>query len=408
MSRWFRNLPDGLGPAEVLGLHVSELQLPNLTLRASALENNLELLSRWCAEHTISHAPHAKTHMSPELTQLQLARGAWAMTAATAAQARLLRQFGAPRVLLANQVADRAALRWLRDCIADTDAEFTVMPLVDSVDLVAHMDAELAPGSGGRRLPVLVELGLADKRTGARSAGQALEVAAAVHGSRALSLVGVECYEGVVGLPRDATALSAVDAFLGQLADLAVRIDRAGMFDGTAEIILTAGGSIFFDRLAPVAAALPALSRPVRAVVRAGGYLAHDCGAYGESSPLSAVARHPLGALRPALELWAVVQSVPEPGLALAGFGKRDASFDIELPVVLGVRRGDEPERAPAGLRVERLNDQHAFVAGGSWLKVGDILRLGVTHSCTSFDKWPLIPVLDDSDKVAGTVTTLF
>lgn len=408
MSSWFRNLPEGLGPAEITGLHASDLQLPSLTLRASALQNNLELLSRWCAAHGVSHAPHAKTHMSPELTRLQLAHGAWAMTAATAAQARLLRQFGAPRVLIANQVADRAGLRWLRDCIAGGAAGFTVIPLVDSVDLVARMDAELAPGAGGRRLPVLVELGLAGKRTGARSAEQALAVAAAVRDSRALSLAGVECYEGVAGLPRDAAALSVVDAFLGQLAGLAVRVDREGMFGGTEEIIITAGGSIFFDRLAPAAAALPRLSRPVRAVVRAGGYVVHDCGAYGESSPLSAGARDPLGALRPALELWAVVQSVPEPGLALAGFGKRDASFDIELPVVLGVRQGDEPERAPAGLRVKALNDQHAFLAGESWLRVGDVLRLGVVHSCTSFDKWPLIPVLDDRDTVTGTVTTLF
>ena len=408
MSRWFRNLPDGLGPQGIVGLHVSDLELPNLTLRASALENNLALLSRWCAKNGVSHAPHAKTHMSPELTRLQLERGAWAMTAATTAQARLLRQFGVPRVLLANQVADRTGLRWLRGCLADAERDFTVIPLVDSVDLVARMDSELAPGTGGRRLPVLVELGLPRGRTGTRSADEALAVATAVHDSTSLSLAGVECYEGVVGLPRDGNSLSAVDAFLYKLADLAVRIDRAGLFDDAPEIIVTAGGSMFFDRLAPVAAVLPALSRPVRSVVRAGGYLTHDCGAYGESSPLSPAARNPLGALRPALELWAVVQSVPEPGLALAGFGKRDASFDIELPVVLGVRRGDEPERAPGDLLLRSLNDQHAYVTGGASLKVGDVLRLGVTHSCTSFDKWPLIPVLDDDDKVTSTVTTLF
>jgi hypothetical protein len=49
-------------------------------------------------------------------------------------------------------------------------------------------------------------------------------------------------------------------------ASLTVRIDRAGMFDGAAEIVKSAGRSISFDRLATVAAGLPTLSRPVRAV----------------------------------------------------------------------------------------------------------------------------------------------
>jgi D-serine deaminase-like pyridoxal phosphate-dependent protein len=72
----------------------------------------------------------------------------------------------------------------------------------------------------------------------------------------------------------------------------------------------------------------------VRVVLRSGCYLTHDDGLYARASPLPE--------LRPALELWARVLSCPEPGLAIAGFGKRDAPYDIDLPVI---RAASAPER---------------------------------------------------------------
>jgi D-serine deaminase-like pyridoxal phosphate-dependent protein len=113
----------------------------------------------------------------------------------------------------------------------------------------------------------------------------------------------------------------------------------------------------------------------VRVVIRAGCYLTHDDGLYAGVSPLPA--------LRPALELWAHVLSCPEPRLAIAGFGKRDAPYDLGLPVLRDVR----------GATVESMADQHAFLrdpAGA--LRVGDVIRCGISHPCTAFDKWRLIP----------------
>ena len=36
--------------------------------------------------------------------------------------------------------------------------------------------------------------------------------------------------------------------------------------------------------------------------------------------------------LQPALQVWAYVQSLPEPGRAIIALGKRDAAFDAGLP----------------------------------------------------------------------------
>jgi D-serine deaminase-like pyridoxal phosphate-dependent protein len=135
-------------------------------------------------------------------------------------------------------------------------------------------------------------------------------------------------------------------------------------------------------------------------VLRSGCYLTHDDGLYHRVSPL--------GELRPALELWARVLSCPEPGLAIAGFGKRDAPYDFDLPVVREVRR-DGGAPAVDGLRVEALNDQHAFLRDADGvLRVGDVLVCGISHPCTAFDKWSLIPVLDERDTVVDAIRTLF
>jgi D-serine deaminase-like pyridoxal phosphate-dependent protein len=174
-----------------------------------------------------------------------------------------------------------------------------------------------------------------------------------------------------------------------------------GAFADAPEILATAGGSALFDRVADRLRFPRTLSRPVRVVLRSGCYLTHDDGLYRRVSPL--------GELRPALELWARVLSCPEPGLAIAGFGKRDAPYDIDLPVVREVRR--EVGGAPAvdGLHVEALNDQHAFLRDADRvLRVGDVLVCGISHPCTAFDKWSLIPVLDERDAVVDAIRTLF
>src|SRR5690606_7774367 len=177
------------------------------------------------------------------------------------------------------------------------------------------------------------------------------------------------------------------------------------LLSSVVEILWTAGGSLYPCSVA--ALQVLSLNRSSRIVVRSGGTVTNDHGDYAGHAPLAPEAAHPAGALRPALDLWAAVISVPEAGLALAAFGKRDAPYDSHLPVVLGATREGQPVDV-AGVTVERLNDQHAVLTHPDTLRVGDILRLGPCHPCTAFDKWPLIPVLDDEDHVVGAVTTWF
>ena len=317
------------------------------------------------------------------------------MTAATVQQAAVMRAAGARRVIVANQLVGAAEIAWLE---RERAAGLEAFCLVDSPAGVARLDAGLAAAGAARPLAVLIELG--GTRAGCRTDAEARAVAAAVAGAPRLVLAGVEGFEGAVGGDREPATLAAVDAFLDRIAALTRALDAGGAFAGVAEIVASAGGSALFDRVAERLRFPDGLSRPVRVVLRSGCYLTHDDGLYARVSPLPA--------LRPALELWAQVLSCPEPGLAIAGFGKRDAPYDLGLPVVREVRRGGG---APAahGLCVTSLNDQHAFVRDEHGaLAVGDVLVCGISHPCTAFDKWSLIPVLDDADVVIGAVRTLF
>jgi D-serine dehydratase len=117
--------------------------------------------------------------------------------------------------------------------------------------------------------------------------------------------------------------------------------------------------------------------------------------------------------LRAALEVWAVVQSCPEPGLAIVNAGKRDVSTDWGLPVVRKwLRAGDAaPQAAPEGWQIDKLNDQHAYLrfsADAAGPQVGDRVAIGISHPCTTFDKWRWMAVVDDSYTVVDAITTAF
>src|SRR2546428_10692035 len=60
-----------------------EFMFPTMVLKESALRHNVDEMAALCKRHEISLAPHGKTTMAPQLFQMQLGAGAWAVTAAT-------------------------------------------------------------------------------------------------------------------------------------------------------------------------------------------------------------------------------------------------------------------------------------------------------------------------------------
>ncbi|MFH9329278.1 amino acid deaminase [Streptomyces althioticus] len=374
---------------------------PVLALSAERLEHNLAALETYAELHGLAFAPHGKTSMAPQLFHRQIGRGAWGITLAVPHQVRVAREFGVERVFLANELVDAAALRWVA-AEQDADPAFRFVCYVDSVRGVELMDAALDEAS--RPVDVVVELAAGEgARTGVRTEAECAAVADAVAGSRALRLVGVAGYEGEV--PQ--ADLERVRAWLRRMVALAVDFDKAGRFAGLDEIVVSAGGSAWFDAVADVFAEVPELSAPVLKLLRSGAYVSHDDGHYQRLTPFNRVPGE--GGLEPAFRLWTQVVSRPSAEQAFTNAGKRDAAYDLDLPVARVVRR-DGAEQPATGVEVTGLSDQHAWLRTSSEadLEVGDWVGLGLSHPCTSFDKWALIPVAEADGTVVDYIRTFF
>jgi D-serine deaminase-like pyridoxal phosphate-dependent protein len=361
-----------------LGLHVDDLGTPALTIREPALGRNVAAMAEWCAARGVALAPHAKTTMVPRVMERQLAAGAWGLTVANVRQARVAIACGARRVLIANEVAVAADLAWI---CSQEDAD--VLFCVDSSEGLAFAESAVR-SSGSPPLTVLIEVGYEGGRCGVRSTAGVVELAQAIARSQHVELRGIEGFEGLTDDP---------DAFLEHLVAAATAITPVVEHD---EPMVTAGGSSYFDRvvdvLGPVAAQLG-----WTLCLRGGCYVTHDHGLYAEAAE-----RRGPGAPRfeAAIEVRASVLSRPQPDRLILDCGRRDVSFDAGLPVVLG-----EPN-----LVVEALNDQHAHVriGGRCDVGVGDVVRLGISHPCTTFDRWHVIALVDDAGRVLEAPTTYF
>ncbi|MEW2632345.1 amino acid deaminase [Streptomyces sp. NPDC048389] len=402
-------------PPDATGLTVGELAAsrrnlftggfttPVLALSAESVEHNLALLETYSQRHGLAFAPHGKTSMSPQLFVRQLEHGAWGITAAVPHQVRVYRAYGIRRIFLANEVVDAAALRWIAGEL-DADPRFRLICYVDSVRGVELMEEALRGVS--RPLDVVVELGAGDgARTGARTEADCAAVADAVAASTTLRLVGVAGYEGEVPQADG----DRVRDWLRRLVALAADFDKAGRFGAADEIVVSAGGSAWFDAVAEVFEDIPELSAPVLKLLRSGAYVSHDDGHYQHLSPFNRVPQE--GTLQPAFRLWAQVVSRPTAEQAFVNAGKRDAAYDLDLPeaqVVRSARTG--VTRPAAGITVTALSDQHGWLrtAPDTELEVGDWVGMGLSHPCTSFDKWQLIPVVESDGTVADFVRTFF
>ena len=405
---------DGLTAAEFLATkpRLSAFSTPVMTLDDSSIEQNLAAMAQWCTAHGVELAPHGKTTMSPVMWQRQIRCGATAITLATFSQIRVAVHFGIRRIQLANALVDPVALRWLAQKMAD-HPDLDVHVWADSIDTVDAMVATLDDVAVARPVPVLVELGAPGGRTGARSVPKAVEVAERVSASGVLRLAGVCGYEGALAHDASDQSLSRVRGYLQDMAELHGLLDAQGLYPATGDVVVSAGGSAYFDVVAEVLA--PLAEGRVRVVVRAGAYVIHDDGFYTGITPFG---RDETGdtthRLRSAMHTWARVVSRPEPGLALLDAGKRDVPFDEGLPTPqLVADRLGGPARPLADAQITAVNDQHAFlrIEPDSDLKVGNVVRLGLSHPCTAFDKWRWIPLLDgngDDPHVIDLIRTYF
>ncbi len=423
LSGLIKGVPGGIAPFALRdiarkgwNLLREDLALPAAVLKTAALDHNDAWMQSFLKLSGAVISPHGKTTMSPALFRRQLEHGAWAMTVATAQQIQVCREMGVNRIVLANQLIGRQAIRYVLDEVA-AHGDLELYCLADSVAGVTQLVRALGGRSLRAPLNLLLEGGMVGGRTGCRDLATALDVARAIaQAGPSLRLRGVEGFEGLINAKTPEETEARVRAFLDFLGSIAEACVKENLF-APGPIILSAGGSAFYD-LVVERFSRERLGRESLVLTRSGCYLTHDSGMYrrmfqrlNERTP--AVGQLGQG-LQPALEVWTYVQSRPEPGLAICTMGRRDVSSDTDMPIPQTWYRpgGDAapPQPLGPGYTVTGLNDQHAYmtVPAGTPLQVGDLVSFGVSHPCTTFDKWQVLYLVDDAYNVTAAVRTYF
>ena len=395
-----------------------DVSLPVAVLLEERIEHNLAWMREFIERYQLKLAPHGKTTMSPELYQMQLEFGAWGITLATAPQVNAAYQHGVRKVIMANQLVGKGNMAIIAGLLRE-DPHFEFSCIVDSADNVEALGHYFA----GQQLTlrIMFEYGLQGGRTGIRTGEQEAEVLAAVkRWPQSLALVGVELYEGV---SNDETAIRA---FLRHVVARTEALAQAGEF-AESQVMLTGAGSAWFDVVAEELTReetyLDSDKRyQLDIILRSGCYVTHDVGAYQAAlermQTSNPVAREMNSSLQPALQVWAAVQSLPEPGRAIIALGKRDAGYDAGYPKAAGHFRPRRPVYAgyttvvpaPDDWKVYAMMDQHAFMSipENADLKVGDMLVFDISHPCLTFDKWRQLLLVNEQWDVTGAVTTWF
>ncbi|HBM3226828.1 TPA: amino acid deaminase [Klebsiella oxytoca] len=386
-------------PANLLA---EEVCLPAALLKKTALENNIAWMQRYADARGVSLAPHGKTTMTPWIFQAQQRAGAWGIGVGSAWQASAAMASGVERVLMVNQLVGRANMR----AVSRLKAHYRTAEFICCIDSLANARA-LSTFFDERRqtLDVLIELGVAGGRCGCRSVEDALALAQVAAELPGLRLRGLELYEGVL---HGDDPQPQVEALLRQAADLACRMEH--LVEG--EFVLTGAGTVWYDVVCNIWLAAKKPAR-CRIVIRPGCYITHDRGIY-DIAQKALVARDPIacdlgGDLTSALELMAMVQSVPEADRAVVNFGKRDCAFDAGLPQPVA-RYRNGAQLSAEGIESVGIMDQHCMLrlAPGSDVQVGDILVFGTSHPCLTFDKWKTLLLVDEQYNVLEELDTLF
>lgn len=382
-----------------------DVPLPAALLKRPAMDRNIARMQTYLAASGMKLAPHGKTSMCPQLFERQLQAGAWGITVANIQQLALCHAIGVERVLIANEVLGPAELAAFAAMSAEVP-DHAYHLLLDSVEGARQLQAAMAARPEAPPARVLIEVGFPGGRCGVRSLADGLVLADAIRRLDRLRLVGVEGYEGLLPDPR------AVNAYLDIVVGLLTMLRANGRFADPDQVLLSAGGSAYFDLVARLFGGVGAPG--IVPILRSGCYITHDDGFYGRLLG-EVAARGEAPGLEPALEVWARVLSRPEPGLLVLSAGKRDLSHDIDLPGLKswyrpGLHEAPQPTN---GWRIVKLSDQHAHVVAGAPddatpLAAGDMVALGISHPCTTFDKWRVLLEVDDDYRVTGGLKTFF
>jgi D-serine deaminase-like pyridoxal phosphate-dependent protein len=367
-----------------------------MILRDSALEHNIKRMASYCKSLGFELAPHVKTPMSPQIARRQIAAGAWGLTIANFAQARIMLEYGFNKLIIGNEVMEPTSIAEIAKINGSGTGQ--IIFYIDSLAGLKIAQDSIA-NVANAKLNVFMEIGAVGGRAGIRDLDLLKTILVEIAKDDRIYVRGVSGFEGAV--PGGDRASEGIEKLRNFLRHIVAAAKITAPFIREGKIIISGGGSSFFDY---VTEEFAKYEGDAQFILRSGGYVSHDHIGYENMYPF-------MGApdserFYPALELWARVLSVPEADLAILNYGKRDAGNDVGNPLPI-FKLGKKPEAFKG--EIEKLNDQHAFmkITPGT-VAVGDIVGCGISHPCTNFDKWHLLPLVNDNYDVIDLIHTHF
>ena len=366
-------------------------QFPIMVLKDNALKHNIDRMARFCKSVGAELAPHVKTTMSPQIAQMQVDAGAFALTIANFWQAEIFRSFGFKKLIIANEVLDPSAIAAISELNGKQAAE-----IIFYVDSLAGLEIVKKHTSKDGIQNLFIEIGTDNGRGGVRDLDLVTQIAKNISEDPRLKLRGVTGFEGAV--PNAARTSAGEDSVTKFCQKIVAAANNAFPYKSESEFIISAGGSAYFEI---VASELNKFDKPKILLLRSGGYVTHDSRYYEEIYPF----RDSDDLLLPAIEVWAQVISAPEKDFGVLNLGKRDVGCDLHNPIPVA-RYSDKLSKFSG--EIEKLNDQHGFMRSQEKFAVSELIGLGISHPCTTFDKWRLIPLVNDNYDVVDCIHTFF
>ena len=346
-------------PPAVPGMREDEIDTPALVIDLDAFEYNLDHMAALLAPTGVKLRAHAKTHKSPVIAKLQMARGAVGQCVQKVAEAEILAWGGIPDILVSNEVVGAAKLARL--CALSTIAKVAVC-----VDDALQVDAiERAADDSGQRMTVLVEIDVGAARCGVPPGPAAVDLAKKIAGSKHLIFGGLQAYQGSAQHKR---TVAERQTLTNAAVDGARRTVEQLRQQGLACPIVGGAGTGTFQMEA---------ASGIYTEMQAGSYVFMDAD-YARNLDENG---QPVSTFRHALFVLASVMSAPHPGLAVLDAGHKAVSIDSGMPTVWG-----RPD-----IRYVSASDEHGKLDVGSETtmpKLGEKLRLVPGHCDPAVDRY--------------------
>ena len=345
---------------------VSDLDTPVLLVDAAALERNIARMRDQCAAAGIAYRPHAKTHKSPVIANMQLEAGAVGICCAKLGEAEVMAAAGIPDILITSQVVGRNKLVRLMQAVQQAH----ISVVADDADNLSDLAA--AAQTSGKPLDVFIEIDVGQGRCGVPPGPKATELARLIGETQWLRFRGLQGYQGKIQMTGEfgarETEVAEAMAKLGETAD--------GLRDAGIEFdILTGGGT---------GSSIIDAERGVYNELQPGSYVFMDSRYTaiewpgGEATPFES-----------ALSILGTVISRPSQDRAIIDVGYKSCSSDAGMPAT-----PDHP-----GATFTFGGDEHGqlqFANGHCPLAIGDRVTVIPSHCDTTVNLYDRYVVTRD------------